>query len=205
MQDKTCSWREEKRVTEQSKRGNMDLLVLGRVLLSSQDTFLSSTIMYYGAQAGPLLVLHVSRASIMGTAVQLLPHLHTRSTLAHPHNLSHAPSHTNTAFRVKAEAKKMSGANNHPSGLQNSNRGNAELKCIKNLQYLQSLWVHRQSAITGSTASSVSAAELHNKSVPLLYWAYRSHNGILVQIAGLLWNFEKHYAVDCTVFSLVWA
>ena len=92
----------KKRVNEQSTRGNMDLLVLGRVLLSSQGTLLPSSVMYYSVQAGPVLVLHV--ASIMGTVVQLLTRLHIRSTQAHPQ--IHTISHTNTAFRVKAKAKK---------------------------------------------------------------------------------------------------
>ncbi len=52
----------------------------------------------------------------------------------------------------------------------------------KNLQYLQSPWVHRQSAITGNTAPSLPAAELHRKSALLLYWAYTSHTGILGQV-----------------------
>lgn len=97
---------EEKRVNEQSTRGSMDLLVLGHILLSSQDTLLSSSVMYYSVQAGPVLVLHV--ASIMGTVVQLLTRLHTRSTQAHTHrrNLTHVASHTNAAFRVKVKAKK---------------------------------------------------------------------------------------------------
>lgn len=86
----------------------MDLLVLGRVLLLSQDMLLSSSAMYYSVQAGPVLVLHV--ASIMVAVVQLLTRLHTRSAQSgpHVHTISHihTPQHTNTAFRVKAKAKK---------------------------------------------------------------------------------------------------
>lgn len=99
----------------------MDLLVLGRAALSSQDTLLSSGVMYYTVQAGLVLVLHVSRASIMGMAAQLL---HTRG--AHAGTLTQSVT---CAF--KKEKKKKNGANNHPSGLQNNIRGNAELKCIK--------------------------------------------------------------------------
>lgn len=43
---------EEKGVNEQSTMGNIDLLVLGHVLLSSVDTSLSSSIIYYAAQTG---------------------------------------------------------------------------------------------------------------------------------------------------------
>lgn len=43
---------EEKGANEQSTRGNIDLLVLGHVLLSSVDTSLSSSVIYYAAQAG---------------------------------------------------------------------------------------------------------------------------------------------------------
>lgn len=91
-----------------------------------------SSLMYYNVQAGPVLVLHV--ASIMGTVVQLLTGLHTRCTQpqTHIHTTSHAPLHTNAAFRMKAKAKKkMNAANSHPSGLQNNNRGDTELIRIK--------------------------------------------------------------------------
>lgn len=64
----------------------MDLLVLRRAALSSQDTLLSSGVMYYTVQAGPVLVVHVSRASIMGMDAQLL---HTQSTRRHTHTIPH--------------------------------------------------------------------------------------------------------------------
>lgn len=76
---------EEKQVNEESTRGNMDLLVLGRVLLSSVDTLSSSSVIYYNTQAGAVLVLHV--ASITGVVIldfNTLTHIQ-RSTAAHTH------------------------------------------------------------------------------------------------------------------------
>lgn len=46
----------------------MDLLVLGRMLLSSWGTLLSSSVIHYSVQAGPVLLLHA--VSIMGTVVE---------------------------------------------------------------------------------------------------------------------------------------
>ena len=99
----TMPRQEEKRVNEQSTGGNMDLLVLGRVLLSSVDTLLSSSVIYHSVQAGTVLVLHV--VSIMWTVIWILTVLHSyRHTHRHTH--MHTPLHTSTAFRGKAKAKK---------------------------------------------------------------------------------------------------
>lgn len=75
--------REEKGVNEHSTRGNMGLLVSVHVLLSSQDTLLSSRVIYYGVQAGPVSVLHV--VSITGSVVQLLTHSHTSHSDTYKH------------------------------------------------------------------------------------------------------------------------
>lgn len=111
----------------------------------------------------------------MGTVVQLLAHLQVCKeaykhppTHTHTHNLTDIPQHTNPAFEVKAEAKKLMTQKNYPSVLQNNNRRSTELICIKTCIICNPPWVHRQSTITGNTAPSLSATELHRKSVQLL-------------------------------------
>lgn len=101
----------------------------------------------------------------------------------------------------------MNAANNHPSGLQNNNRRHWA-HMYKNLQYLQSLWVHRQSAITGNTACSFAAAELHRTSILLLYWAYWSQIGILGQVYSCwfivkLWLAKRHI-MQLIVLCCLW-
>lgn len=85
---------EEERVQEEEE----DLLVLGRVLLSSLDKLLSSGIIDYSVQAGPLLVLHVSPTSIRSTAFRVT---HASSTRAH---------------KSEKKQKKNNVANSYPSG-----------------------------------------------------------------------------------------
>lgn len=86
---------EEKSVNEQKTRWNMDLLVLGRMLLSFWDTLLSSSVIHYSVQAGPVLVLHV--VSIMRS---VSPAFRTHTPF-HPH----APTFT-PPLKVKAKAVK---------------------------------------------------------------------------------------------------
>lgn len=112
----------------------MDLLVLGRAALSSQDTLLSSGVMYYTVQAGPFLVLHVSRASIMGMAAQLL---HTQSTRRHTHTIRHMH------LQKKKKKKECCKRSSIRSTKQHQRQHWAEM--YKNPQYVPSLSNHEQS------------------------------------------------------------
>lgn len=58
----------------------------------------------------------------------------------------------------------------------------------KNLQYPQSLWVHRQSAITGSTVSAASqqVCPAVVASLKLPYWDFSADCCFIVKLAGTL-------------------
>lgn len=84
MQDKTLLWWEEKKCKQggESTGGRRGFIGIGARPLSSLDRLLSSGIMDYSVQAGPLLVLHVSLISIMGTAFRVS---HASNTHTHTH------------------------------------------------------------------------------------------------------------------------
>lgn len=139
MQDKTLLWWaiEEERVREEEE----DLLVLGRVPVSSLDKLLSLGITDYRVQAGPLLVLHVNRTSITGTTFRVL--------------------HAGNTHKRKNTRNNV--ANNYPSGRQHSNRGSTKLKCIKTCNILN------PSECTDNQQSlAAHFLQLHDESVPLL-------------------------------------
>lgn len=141
---------EEKSVNEQKTRWNMDLLVLGHMLLSFWDTLLSSSVIHYSVQAGPVLVLHV--VSIMRS---VSPAFRTHTPF-HPH----APAFT-PPLKVKAKAVKwMPRTTIHQLDKTTTlvtlswyvDMYKKKNKTKKPWQYLQSYRLHRQTAITDNAA-----------------------------------------------------
>lgn len=138
---------------------------MGRVPLSSLDKLLSSSIIDYSVQAGPLLVLHVSLTSITCAAFRVSQHTH--------------------AHKRKKKKKCCKQLSIRPTTQQQRQHG-AEM--YKNLQYLQSLRVHRQSAITGSTRSAapqrVCSSGVASFRVP--YWDFSADCCFIVKLPGTL-------------------
>lgn len=137
--DNALEGRNASKLTEYIR--NMDSLVLGHILLSLG--MLSSIAIYYSVQAGPVLVLHIV-SIIMGTCTHTKKHMHTH-TFTQTLLLEWKP-------RLK---KWMQQITLHQACKITTW---ATLGRLVWKKYLQSLSVHRQSAMTSKSSPSLSPA-----------------------------------------------
>lgn len=109
----------------------------------------------------------------------------------HTISLSHTHLHTQMLLlEWKQKLKKMNAANSHLSGQKNSNRSSTELRCRKACNICNSLWAHRQSAITGNTVSAASqqVCSLFVLSLKVPSWDFSADCCFIVKVSATLWS-----------------